>query len=90
MVRFSGLCGHVANPAWVSWMADLVPIRIRGRYFSRRKQVGMFVGAIVTIGVGVLLDKAELMSVDYFLKVVSLLLELVTLVNSFGFTYLMY
>src|SRR4051812_23304259 len=31
----------IGGPAWVTWMADLVPDPIRGKYFSRRRQFGM-------------------------------------------------
>jgi MFS family permease len=33
--------GSIGGPAWVSWMADLVPSRLRGRYFARRRQWGI-------------------------------------------------
>src|SRR4030042_954393 len=35
-VTVSTVFGAIANPAWGSLMADLVPIRLRGRYFSSR------------------------------------------------------
>lgn len=31
----------IGSPAWVSWMADVVPDRVRGRYFARRRQWGI-------------------------------------------------
>jgi hypothetical protein len=31
----------VGGPAWTSWMADLVPVRSYGKYFSRRRQWGI-------------------------------------------------
>ena len=33
--------GAVGSPAWTSWMADVVPERLRGKYFSRRRQWGI-------------------------------------------------
>lgn len=33
--------GAIGGPAWTSWMADLVPDRVRGRYFARRRQWGI-------------------------------------------------
>lgn len=38
--------GSIVNPAWGSLMADLVPIRLRGRYFGSR---GMIVGIITLV-----------------------------------------
>ena len=33
--------GATGGPAWVSWMADVVPKRVRGSYFSKRRQWGI-------------------------------------------------
>jgi MFS family permease len=46
----------IGGPAWVTWMADLVPDRIRGKYFSRRRQWGMFTAVPAAWFVGWLLD----------------------------------
>ena len=52
------LAGQTTTPIWVSWMADLVPGRIRGRYFTRRGQLGQLIGVIVTLLAGYALDHA--------------------------------
>ena len=50
-------CGTaVNNLAWVSWMADLVRERIRGRYFSVRNSTVSAVALLATIGGGYFLD----------------------------------
>ena len=54
--------GHVSGPAWVSWMADVVPRRVRGRYFARRSQVGEAVGVATVLATGLLLDRAAAMA----------------------------
>ena len=41
LVFLMHVAGNVGGPAWVSWMADLVPGRVRGKYFSRRRQLGI-------------------------------------------------
>jgi MFS family permease len=38
-ITVSTAFGAMANPAWGSLMADLVPIRLRGRYFSSRGRI---------------------------------------------------
>ena len=65
---------HVATPVWYSWMGDLVPRRIRGRYFSRRIQIGQFIGLLVTILIGLILDKAGAVSADAMRKTISIAL----------------
>ncbi len=59
IVLLSSLFGHMSTPAWMAWMADLVPPRLRGRYFSRRVQWGQGVGLVLTIVVGLALDAAQ-------------------------------
>ena len=47
----------VGGPAWVSWMADVVPGRVRGKFFSRRRQWGILSALPVALFVGWLLDR---------------------------------
>jgi len=49
--------GAVGGPAWVSWMADVVPDRLRGKYFSRRRQWGLVSAIPTAIFAGWLLDQ---------------------------------
>ena len=42
-VTASVVLGAIANPAWGSMMADLVPIRLRGRYFGSRGRIAGFI-----------------------------------------------
>lgn len=51
--------GVIGNNAWVSWMGDLVPGRIRGRYFGRRTALNTLGGTLAGVGVGLLLDRAS-------------------------------
>lgn len=54
-------CGQaVGGPAWTSWMADVVPERLRGRYFSRRRQWGNLSGLPAALFAGWLLDVPSL------------------------------
>ncbi|MBC8109030.1 MAG: MFS transporter, partial [Anaerolineae bacterium] len=49
----------IGSPAWVSWMADLVPERVRGKYFSRRRQWGILSAIPAAWIAGWLLDRPE-------------------------------
>jgi MFS family permease len=46
----------VGNNAWMSWMAVLVPARVRGRYFGSRNARSMLVGTAASLAVGAYLD----------------------------------
>ena len=55
----SAVLGVLGNNAWVSWMSDLVPQRVRGRYFGRRTALCTLGGALASAGAGALLDFAR-------------------------------
>ena len=51
-------CGQgLGGPAWTHWMSDVVPPRIRGRYFARRRQLAIFTGIPASLAAGWLLDR---------------------------------
>lgn len=47
----------VGGPAWMSWMADVVPNRVRGRYFANRRRLGTISAIPAAIFVGWVVDK---------------------------------
>ena len=49
--------GAAGGPAWVSWMADVVPDRLRGKYFSRRRQWGLVSAIPTALLAGWMLDR---------------------------------
>jgi MFS family permease len=59
LMLLSALAANAAVPSWYSWIARLVPASLRGRYFSRRSQVGQIAGLVLTVGVGFVLDWAD-------------------------------
>lgn len=46
VVAFTRIGCHLGNPAWWSWMADLVPEARRGRFFGLRSQATSAVAAL--------------------------------------------
>lgn len=50
--------GNVGGPAWTSWMADIVPDRSRGKYFSVRRQIGILSGIPAALLSGWLMDRS--------------------------------
>ena len=47
----------LAAPAWFSWMGDLIPRRVRGRYFARRERFTLMVQIVVVVALGILFDR---------------------------------
>jgi MFS family permease len=64
VVVFSNLAIMIATPAWLSWMADLIPAKIRGRYFGFRSAVIAFVTVAATIVGGIVLDQFKLVGLE--------------------------
>ncbi|HUW83239.1 MAG TPA: MFS transporter [Phycisphaerae bacterium] len=51
--------GAVGNPTWMGWMADLIPPRIRGRYWAFRRRVGLLVSVPTALLSGWFIDRAS-------------------------------
>jgi hypothetical protein len=57
IVAISTIFSVVGNSAWVAWMGDLVPDRIRGRFVGRRTIFISIAGTLTSLGAAVLLDR---------------------------------
>ncbi len=49
----------IAGNIWIAWISDIVPLKIRGRFFSRRNQFLISAGLIVSYITSFLLDQFE-------------------------------
>lgn len=56
---FSAVFVMVGHNAWLTWVTDLVPARIRGRFFGKRTAYATAVGTSVAVTAGLLLDRAR-------------------------------
>jgi MFS family permease len=62
LIAFSALhqiMGQAAGVAWSSWYGDVVPARLRGRYFSRRNRWAHLASCLSVIACGLCLDWLE-------------------------------
>ncbi len=55
-ITVSTVFGAISNPAWGSLMADLVPIRLRGRYFSSRGRIAGIITLVFSFIAGGILQ----------------------------------
>lgn len=58
VLSISHFLGTMATPGWLTWMSDLIPRRIRGRYFARRLLWAQRVQIVVVILLSLALDAA--------------------------------
>ncbi len=49
-------CNYLGNPAWTSWMGEMVSEEARGRFFARRNRVGNLVALIGVVAAGLILE----------------------------------
>ncbi len=56
LIFVSTVLANIASPAWMAWMADVIPARIRGRFNARRIQAGQAVGLVLSLLAGLALD----------------------------------
>ncbi len=54
----AAVLAHLSSPPWTSWMSDLIPRRIRGRYFANRSLWTIPIQIVVVFSAGIVLDLA--------------------------------
>lgn len=57
---------NLGGAAWVNWMADLVPQRVRGKYFAKRSRWGIATMIFTSLLLGAAMDAA---GTDWFKKI---------------------
>ncbi|MEM7819620.1 MAG: MFS transporter [Candidatus Aenigmatarchaeota archaeon] len=56
LFAIAGFFSALRSPAWSSLMGDLVPMKIRGRYFGWRNTINGIAGVVATLAAGFLLS----------------------------------
>jgi MFS family permease len=51
--------GIVANNGWGSWMGEMVPSALRGRYFGRRTALCATVSSLAVLGAGLAIERGD-------------------------------
>ncbi len=54
-LSFFHICSNLIMPHWRAWMGQLVPDRMRGRFFGRRNRIAMFTSFVTFFTGGLLL-----------------------------------
>ncbi|MHB0935505.1 MAG: MFS transporter [Armatimonadota bacterium] len=84
LLAFTGLTytfAHLGTPATTSWAADLVPARLRGRYYAVRGQLVRIINVPVCLLLGWALDRATQGGAQTLLLVLSIVLALAALLG---------
>ncbi len=75
VVLISNVGVMAATPSWMAWMADIVPERLRGRYFGLRSAVLAVITVAAALAGGVILDYAGRHEREYLGFVVIIVLS---------------
>jgi MFS family permease len=62
---------NFGGQAWTNWMADLVPPRVRGKFFAGRSRMGVAVLCLTGLGVAAVLDLCQQPAFNEFMAPVS-------------------
>ncbi len=57
LIAISSIANSIAGLAFSSWMGDLVPVEVKGRFFGRRTMIYTITGGVAALLCGLLLDK---------------------------------
>ena len=63
VLAISWFAAAMAAPAWWTWMGDLIPKRVRGRFFANRDRLASLVQVLVVILIGIMLDMSTIKGV---------------------------
>lgn len=86
LMTMSAVTANCGTPAAMSWMADLVPPRIRGRYLSRRSQAAQLAAVVAVIASGYAMDRAAGMGANAMLATISIVLALAAMFGVLDFS----
>lgn len=80
LITISSSANSIAGVSFFSWMGELVPENIRGRFFSRRTMISTISAAITSLAVGMFLDARPGLSAFLIVFIVVALLGSVDIV----------
>jgi len=86
-VLYAGL-GAVSATSWNSWMRDLIPQDMLGRFFSKRMMISTAIGVVLTLAAGFSVDVWQTGHPDHKLHIYSILFIAGMAVGLYGLYFL--
>lgn len=83
---FTQACIQIGTPAIVDWIASLVPSRLRGRYFSIKDSIALFVVVTVMLVMGILIDFLKIDYLNLAFIILGVSIGILVTVNLVGLT----
>jgi len=80
----SSFAAHMSMPAYMTWMGDLVPRRIRGRYFAQRNRIGVGVSVLLALLIGAVVDAVTVPGARELAAAQPMLLHVIMIILAIG------
>lgn len=82
---FAQISMQVGTPATVDWIASLIPAKLRGRYFSIKDSVAVFVVVTVMLVMGILIDVMKTGNITWGFIILGSAIGILSLINVAAF-----
>ncbi len=79
---------QIGTPASQDWIASLVPSRLRGKYFSIKDSVAVFVVSSLMLICGIILDYFKKVNLHTGFIIIGIIIFLLTLINVTGLSFM--
>ncbi len=83
---YTQICIQIGTPATVDWIASLVPPKYRGRYFSIKDSVAVFVVVTVMLIMGIMVDITKKINLHYTFIILGITIAILTTINVIALT----
>lgn len=83
---FSQICLQISTPAATDWIASLVPAKTRGRYFSRKDTLAVFVTVTGMLLVGIAFDQMKKDNIRGGFMMIAAVIAILVLINTLAFS----
>lgn len=83
---FSQICLQICTPAATDWIASLVPAKSRGRYFSRKDTVAVFVTVTGMLLAGIAFDRMGSSDARAGFRMIAAVIAILVLINTIAFS----
>ncbi len=80
------VCIQVGTPATVDWIASLVPAKLRGKYFSIKDSIAVFVVVTSTLIMGILVDYVKDTNIYISFVALGIVIAILVLINLISFS----
>lgn len=80
------ICIQIGTPATIDWIASLIPSKLRGRYFSIKDSIAVFVVVSTTLVMGILVDFLKNTNINLVFIILGIAIAILVFINFISFS----